>query len=582
MARDRYLAAIVIADVVGYSKLMAEDEEGTLAALRAHRNVTDPVILNSGGRIVKNLGDGVLLEFGSAVAAVNASVEIQAIMAERNERIPDGRRMQFRFGINLGDVIADESGDIFGDGINVAARLESVAPPGGIAVSHAVREAVRGKVDIQFADGGEHTLKNIPRPVRVWFAGAAPVTSASPVLRTTPRTLATIAVMPFTNMSGDTDQQYFADGITEDLLIALSRDRDLAVIARNASFAYRSTDKDLRSVARELDATHIVEGSVRRAGDRVRVTANLIDAEAGRQLWAERFDGELDDIFTLQDELVDSITARLRPTLFERAARATEARPDRTVDAWDLTLRGQHEVNRNTVDGFLAGIELLDRAHDLSPTMADPVGKCAVAWLHLVLTGWRQDGVNPWDEMTNRAELAYRLDANNYDALAAMAAARSYGSAPLEGAEFARRMIDLNRHGAFGYHWLGHNLGFAGLRDEGIPVLTDAWRLGRYEPWRHHVATNLAYAHYFNHDFASALNWARKSAQLADLLQAHIILAAAGSQLGDEQVAGKYASAILQARPQFTCERYRPRIPFVIPADQDLLIEGLERAGLPT
>lgn len=580
MAQERYLAAIVVADVVGYSKLMAEDEEGTLAALKAHRNITDPVVFNNGGRIVKTLGDGLLLEFGSAVGAVRASLEVQRLMAERNDHIPDGRRMEFRFGINVGDIIADESGDIFGDGVNVAARLEAIAPAGGIAVSNAVRDALRGKLDVALTDGGERQLKNIPRPVRVWYAGGA-IEPQREMADSMSRTVATIAVMPFANMSGDADQQYFADGITEDLLTALSRDKNLAVIARNSSFAYQDTDKPLRSVARELDATHIVEGSVRRAGNRVRVTAQLVDAEAGHQLWAERFDGEIEDIFTLQDELVDSITARLRPALFERAARAT-ARSERGVDAWDLMLRGQYQVNRNTVDGYLAGIDLLDQAHELEPDRADAVGRCAVAWLHLALAGWRREGVNPWAKLTEQAELAYRLDSNNYDALAAMAAARSYSHAPLEGAEFARRMIDINRHGAFGYHWLGHNLGFAGMRDEAIPVLTDAWRLGRYEPWRHHVATNLAYAHYFNHDYESALNWGRTSAQIADLLQAHIILAAIGAQLGDEQAATKYATAITKARPQFSCAQYRRRIPFTQSADQDHLIEGLTLAGLPT
>ena len=580
MADERRLAAIVVADVVGFSRLMAEDEDGTLSALRAHRNITDPVILNHGGRIVKTTGDGLLMEYPSAVAALTASIEIQQVMADRNAAIPQARRMLFRLGINVGDVIVDESGDIFGDGVNVAARLEAIAAPGGIALSNAVREAVAGKIEAEFSDAGERELKNIPRPVRVWRLGE---TRAPPDGERSSRrnTVATIAVMPFGNIGGDPEQQYFADGITEDLLTALSRDQDLAVIARNSTFAFRESDQGLRSVARQLDATHVVEGSVRRADDRVRVTAQLIDVEADRQLWAERFDRELDDIFAIQDELVDSITAKLRPTLFERAARKRTKASERDLDAWDLTLRGQFQVNRNTIDGFLSGIELLGRARELDQTLADPVGKEAVAWLHLALAGWREDGVNAWSRLKDLADAAYQLDSNNYDALAAMAAARSYSGLPLEGAEFARRMIDLNPHGAFGFHWLGHNLGFAGERDEAIPALTDAWRLGRYEPWRHHVATNLAYAHYFNHDYDSGVSWGRKSAQLADLLQAHLVLAALFAQLNDTQAASRYKGLILAARPNFSCEDYRQRIPFTSESDRDHLIDGLEAAGLP-
>ena len=281
MTEQRRLAAIVIADVVGFSSMMAADEDGTLAALRAHMNASDPVILNHGGRLVKSTGDGAIFEFPSAVAAVQACLDLQALMAVRNAELPEGRRMRYRLGVNLGDVVIDDAGDVFGDGVNVAARVEPLADPGGVAITNAVMDAVRGKVDAEFVDTGEHQLKNIPRLVRVWRTGGEALTPVQP--RREQRTVATVAVLPFDNMSADPDQDYFADGLTEDPLTNLAHEPYLAVVSRNSSFAYRGTAKDIRTIARELDATHVMEGSVRKAGNHVRVTAQLIDAESGHR-----------------------------------------------------------------------------------------------------------------------------------------------------------------------------------------------------------------------------------------------------------------------------------------------------------
>jgi len=475
--------------------MMADDEDGTLSALRAHRNATDPVILNHGGRIVKGTGDGVLIEFPSAVAAVNAAVGVQDLMRDRNGELPESRRMQFRLGINLGDIVIDETGDVFGDGVNVAARVESVADPGGVSITNAVFEAVRDKTDIEFTDDGKHELKNLPRPVQVWKIGST--SPAQPVIRDSgKRTLATVAVLPFQNMSDDAQQEYFADGIAEDLLTALSYDQNLAVVARNSTFAHKGRAGDIRTIARELDATHVIEGSVRKAESRVRVTAQLIDAETGHHIWAERYDRDLVDIFELQDELVTAITTKLRPTFWETAETRSSNLDSTSLDAWDLTIQGQFQVNTRTTEGFLKGIELFDAARELDPNLAAPVSGTAEAWLHLATFGWRSEDANPWERGFVAAEEAYRLDPGNYGALVAMSATHSMQRRPDEGRKYASRAIEINPHAANAYHFLALSLAVGGKPEESIPASTQAWRLGRYEPWHHDTASDLAYSHY--------------------------------------------------------------------------------------
>jgi adenylate cyclase len=577
---DRRLAAIVVADVVGYSRMMAEDEDGTLAALQAHRNVTDSAFLNHGGRIVKSTGDGVLVEFPSATAAVRACVEIQDLMRARNEELPESRRMQFRLGINLGDIVSDETGDVFGDGVNVAARVESIADPGGVSVSNAVFEAVRNKVDVEFIDDGDHELKNIPRPVRVWKVALAVV--ASPVGKPARRTLATLAVLPFDNMSGDADQEYFADGITEDLLTALSYDKNLAVVARNSTFAYKGAAINIRTIAREFDATHVVEGSVRRAGNRVRVTAQLIDAETGHHVWAERYDRDLDDIFALQDELVDAIAAKLRPSLWEFAGERRAAHDMKSTDAWDLYLRGQYELNKHTIDGFLKSIEMFDEARELDPDFAAPVVASAFAWMLLALNGWRQDDIDPWALAITTANAGYRLDSDDYWALAVMAGMSVMTDESDKGLKYAERAIEINPQGFSGYHMVGANLNALGRPKEAIEPLTQAWRLGRHEPFRYDIANDLVWAHYMTRNYDAALTWGQLAVQLNDIyLQAHIGLAATYAQLGRIEAARPHVDKLLESRPNFSVARYRTRIFYRGNEHKDHIATGLQKAGLP-
>jgi TolB-like protein/class 3 adenylate cyclase/Tfp pilus assembly protein PilF len=367
---ERRLAAVLAADVAGYSRLMGEDEEGTLARLKAYRrDILDPKICENRGRIVKTTGDGLLAEFASVIDALRCAVEIQRDVAQRNTQMPSGERIDFRLGLNVGDIIFDAD-DIFGDGVNVAARLEALAEPGGICVSARVQEDAHGKMDLLFEDMGEQKLKNIARTVRAYRVTLDGV-------RAIPRSIAaerdrpSIAILPFTNMSDDPDQQYFSDGITQDIITELSRFRSLLVIARNASFQYRGPSLDILLVGRELGVEYLVEGSVRRGGNRVRVTAQLIEAQTGNHLWADRFDRDLDDIFAVQDEVTRHIVTNIAPVLTADSLRMARRKPPEDMRAYDCLLRAHVLVGvaRNTAE-LREGRALCDLAIRIDPTFA--------------------------------------------------------------------------------------------------------------------------------------------------------------------------------------------------------------------
>src|SRR6267142_2014010 len=325
---ERRLAAILAADVAGYSRLMGEDEEGTLAALKAIRNeLIDPGIAEHHGRIVKTTGDGLLVEFQSVVDAVRCAVEVQRAMAERNAVVPTEKRIEFRFGIHQGDIIV-EDGDIFGDGVNLAARLEGLAEPGGICVSGRVRADAAGRVDVAFDDLGKQSLKNIARPLRVYRVRLGEVLATNtPAAALALPDKPSIAVLPFQNISGDPEQEYFADGMVEEIITALSRIRWFFVIARNSTFTYKGHAVDVKEVGRELGVRYVLEGSVRKSGTRIRITGQLIDANTGAHLWADRFDGPLDDIFELQDKITSSVVAAIAPRLEQAEIDRSERKP---------------------------------------------------------------------------------------------------------------------------------------------------------------------------------------------------------------------------------------------------------------
>ncbi len=351
---ERRLAAIVAADVFGYSRLMGLDEVGTARTLREHRAASDAVVVKHGGRIVKTTGDGLLLEFPSVVDAVECAVAVQALMTERNEGVPQNRRMLYRIGINLGDILI-EGEDILGDGVNVAARLEGIAEPGSICISASAYDQVRGKVAVEFTDLGEQSLKNIDRPVRAYRVGAM---AASTLSTSEPDRKAlplpdnpSIAVLPFQSMSGDPEQEYFADGLVEEIITALSRFKTLFVIARNSSFTYKGRAVDIKQVGRELGVRYVLEGSVRRAGDKVRITGQLIDAASGAHLWADRFDGSLDDVFAVQDQITGTVVNAIAPRVEQAEIERTKNKPTNHLDAYDYYLRGIERLNVMMVPG---------------------------------------------------------------------------------------------------------------------------------------------------------------------------------------------------------------------------------------
>jgi adenylate cyclase len=376
---ERRLAAILATDVVGYSRLMGSDEEGTLGALKALRqSLLDPKIAEHRGRIVKTTGDGALVEFASTVDAMRCALDIQHAMSARNAGLPPDRKIEFRIGINVGDIIV-EGGDIFGDGVNVAARLEGISPAGGVCISDVVHQQVNGRVEAEFTDLGEQNLKNIARAVHVYGVAiegnkpraAAPATAglstaAALALPDKP----SIAVLPFNNMSGDPEQEYFADGMVEDIVTALSRFKELFVIARNSSFIYKGKAVDIQQVARELGVRYVLEGSVRKSGNRVRITGQLIDVSTRAHLWADKFDGALDDVFELQDRITESVVGALQPSLQKAELERARRKPPDNLDAYDYLLRAMPHMQANTPVASREAIRLLNEALRLDPDYA--------------------------------------------------------------------------------------------------------------------------------------------------------------------------------------------------------------------
>src|SRR6516225_1335542 len=407
---ERRLAAILAADVAGYSRLMGTDEEGTLERLRAlRRELLDPKIAERRGRLVKTTGDGLLVEFASVVDALRCAAEIQAAMAETNAGSPADKRIELRVGINVGDIVV-EDGDIFGDGVNVAARLEGLAEPGGICVSARVQEDAAGRLDLAFEDIGEQQLKNIARPVRAYRVATATGSattrpSANPPLPDKP----SIAVLPFQNMSGDPEQEYFVDGMVEEIITALSRVRWLFVIARNSTFTYKGRAVDLKKVGRELGVRYVLEGSVRKAGQRVRITAQLIDALTGTHLWADHFDGSLEDVFELQDKVAISVAGVIEPALQAAEIRRSSDRPTSDLTAYDLYLRALANWPWTAREQMAKALDLFEQAIARDPHFAPALAHAAVCHARRRLDGYTEDPQTTQRQAARLAEQALAL-----------------------------------------------------------------------------------------------------------------------------------------------------------------------------
>jgi adenylate cyclase len=554
----RRLAAILAADVVGYSRLVGADEAGTIARLKAlRRDLIDPAIAAEGGRIVKTTGDGILIEFPSVVAAVQCAAAVQAGMAGRNRDVAEERRIEFRVGINLGDIVVDGD-DILGDGVNVAARLEGMAPAGGICVSDIVHDQVRGKLPFAFADLGEQSLKNIARPLRVWRLepGDAAPASAGPALPDKP----SIAVLPFQNMSGDPEQEYFADGMVEEIITGLSRIKWLFVIARNSSFVYKGRAVDVKQIGRELGVGYVLEGSVRKAGNRVRITGQLIEAQTGAHLWAERYDRPLDDIFALQDEITLAVVGAIEPSL--RAAeieRVKRKRPD-SLDAYDLVLRALPLVEAGSPDETAHAVPLLERAIALAPEYAAAHGLLAECHHLRFQFGTRREEDRVAAIAHARTVLA--TGADDAEALANAAFVIALDEHDIATAlDTFDRAIALSPSLASAYSQVAVVLGNLGRAEQALERAERALRLNPIGLAALRAYSALSIANFLLECYPEAVSAARRFAQgRPRFSNAHVILAACLSRMGQTPEAKQAAARVLALDPNFTVTSFTQRL----------------------
>ncbi len=573
----RRLAAILAADVVGYSRMMGADEAGTLAVLReVWGNTFNPLVAAHDGRIVKMMGDGALVEFASAVDAIEAAVAIQSVMAARGETA--GPAIAFRIGVNLGDIVI-EGDDIFGDGVNVAARLEAQAPTGGILISDAVHSQVRGKVGVEFADAGPLALKNIAEPVRAWSWGGEAVAGLVP-----PRDTPSIAVLPFENMSGDPEQDYFSDGISEDIITDLSKIAGLMVVARNSSFAYKGRNADIRVVGRELGVSSVLEGSIRRAGNRVRITAQLIDTGTGGHLWADRFDRELTDIFAVQDEVTLKIVGALRVKLRPVEVAMFDSVREVNIEAHDSLLRARElsiEVLRSS-EGAAGNIErivtLLRHAIAVDPDFAPPYAFLSMTYTLEYHNGWV--GIpDPLALASHFAETAVALDPNEPIALNAAAITRMLRHDLPAAREAADKAVALNPNFAQAHATLGHLLVYQDEPLTAVPILEKAIRLDPVFSHQYMHFLGLAYLIAGQHeDAARALRERIRLAPRTDSSRA--FLASALGHLGKVDEARHVWAELMAVNPSYSLDARLGRLPF---SDKDLALvrDGLAQAGLP-
>lgn len=579
---QRRLAAIVALDVAGYSRLVGADEEGTLARLRAHRrDLLDPLIEDHGGRIANTAGDSLLLEFASAVEATRFALDVQRGMAGRNAEVPPERRIRFRIGLNVGDVIVDGA-DLLGDGVNVAARLEGLAEPGAICLSRAVRDQVRDRMDLSLVDMGEVAVKNIRRPVRVFHLavgdGPAPDREPAPVRADTPRQPA-LAVLPFANMSGDPEQDFFADGMSEDLITDLSRLPGLMVIARNSSFAYRDRGIDRRQVGLELGVHYLLEGSVRRAGDRVRINAQLIDADSGHQLWADRHDGSLDDVFALQDEITGRIVSALSLQLADEEKARLTSRYTRSPEAHDWFLRGRIRYREPGPQANAEAHGLLDRALALDGGFAWALALRGYVRFHAWFFGWNT-AADALDLALADAEKAVDLDPSLAAAHAYLGWMHMWGEGHERALAEHETALALDPNFADGHLWYSSTLVYSGAPERAIEPMQRAVRLDPHYPPIYFINFANMYLHLGRH--AEAEEALRRMIELVpDFPVSYVFLAAVRAATGDAAGAAQAGAEILKRLPAATARGLGGRFPYARREDADRLVESLKLAGLP-
>jgi TolB-like protein/class 3 adenylate cyclase len=587
----RRLAAILAADVAGSCRLIGIDEEGTLAQLKAlRRTLFDPKITDHRGRVVKNTGDGALVEFASAVDAVRCAVEIQRGMAEHNIDVPELKRIEFRIGIHVGDIIIEDH-DIFGDGVNIAARLEGIAEPGGVCISDDAYRQVRGKVEIAWDDMGQQSLKNVAEPMRTWrvrLTGqtSSAVNTGSAVSQ--PRVLPlpdkpSIAVLPFENMSGDPEQEYFADGMVEEIITALSRNRQLFVVARNSSFTFKGKAVDIKQVARDLGVRYVLEGSVRRSGNRIRITGQLIDAASGAHLWADRYDGALGDVFELQDQVAASVVGAIAPSLTQAEMERAKRKPTNSLDAYDCYLRGLTALWQYTKDGTEQACGLFERSVALDPQFAPAYAVLAGAINLRKSWGWSTDPVADASRAIAYAKSALRLGRQDAFVLAQSAVVLF---SKRDEAELAGSLLDeairLDPNGVLGWLYGGWAKMLLGNHQTAIDYLQRAKRLSPLDPRIFFAQAGLAFAYFFLGNYEEGLTCA------ADVLRHHPdyvpalrIAMACNALSGNVEAAQKVWRQVALLSPSDRVSETQKR--FGLRKDQDLvkLQEAYRLAGMP-
>jgi TolB-like protein/class 3 adenylate cyclase len=578
---ERRLAAIVCADVAGYSRMMGADEAGTHAAFKAHRGAIHPVILNHGGRLVKTTGDGFLLEFPSVVGAIEAAVAMQGLMAERNAHLPAERMMQFRLGAHMGDVIVDED-EVFGDGVNIAVRLESAAPPGGVAISAKAYQEASKHLTAAFADAGSFRFKNIEETINVWtWTPGGPdrepriAASLPPQYRT-----AIIGVLPFTNLN-DAADEYFSDGLAEDLIHALSLQSFFRVLSRNSTFVFKNAGLSTRLIAREIDATYLIQGTVRRAGQKIRVTAELVAPENGEQLWAGRYDRDIGDVFAVQDDITANLCAALIPEIYRAEATVPIRSLTTDLTAWDRFLRGLSHYYRSTQADYQRSIALFREAIALDPGLAIAHTYLGTILLQGAHFGWIKSSHELWNEAMRLAETSVRLEPRSSFAYSLLAYVNAMTGQHDLAMEAAGKAVALNPYdmGARGVLGVCHFVG--GEHIQAIELFSTVTQRGNSDP-RYQWAVLSAFSHYLLGQYDAAMSWARESYYgNPNHLQGMAIRVAALAQLGHTEQTREALEVLLDRYPWLTVERLLSNIRWKRPEDIAHYREGLVKAGLP-
>jgi adenylate cyclase len=585
---ERRLAAILAADVVGSCRLIGIDEEGALAQLKALRKTLfDPKIRERRGRIVKNTGDGALVEFASVIDAVRCAAEIQRSVAEQNTDVPQDKRIEFRIGVHVGDIIIEEN-DIFGDGVNIAVRLEGIAEPGGVSISDDVHRQVRGKVDLAFEDMGAQSLRNIAEPMRVWRTEINSLTTPKVPAYSFPNDAEplalpdqpSIAVLPFQNLSGDPDQDYFADGVVAEITAALSRFKDtLFVIARNSSLTYKGKVVDIKQVGRELGVRYALEGSVRKAAGKVRIIGQLIDTTSGMQLWADRFEGDLSDIFALQDRMTESVVSAIVPKVLETEIDLAARRPN-NLSAWDLFLRALPHLQSWTRGGSAEALRLASRALEIDPRYGLAASLAGSCHLLNVGQGWAADPKSEIAEGLRLLQWALIINGHDEASLSMLGwATATYFKDYDTATEMVNRAIASNPNSALAWERRGWTFQQAGQPEEAIRSFERAIRLSPFDPWLFSRFTGMSIAFICTGRFDEAVASAKRALQTNQTFgTTYRCLAAALVHLGRDAEASKAVAQLLKIEPDFRISEWVARSG---QWQAQMLIDGLRKAGLP-